>query len=189
MIKFIGLDGGQGSGKTTYSLTLIAELQQGTSSPVLYLETDDFLVERNRREALCEGFFEVPANRRTLWDFERMGRVLVKLQSAEEPTVQIDKLYNRMTGKRDRPTSFDVSDDSIVLVGGPYLLEPDFRYLFSRLFFLDVPEETRLERVINRNIDEGKSVTKARELFRKFEHFYNSYWSDRLDAYDTVIKN
>ncbi len=189
MIEFIGLDGGQGSGKTTYSYSLIPELQKRTSSPILYLETDDFLTEREWREPLPETFFEVPANRRKLWDFERMGHVLVKLQETEEHSLEINELYNRASGKRDRTISFEVHDDSIMLVGGPYLLEPEFQGLFSRLLFLDVPEETRLERVIGRNVAEGKSEARAREVFGKFEHFYHAYWADKLDAYDEVIRN
>jgi uridine kinase len=189
MIEFIGLDGGQGSGKTTYSRSLISELQQRTSSPILYHETDDYLTEREWREPLSETFFELPANHRKLWNFKRMGHVLIKLQETEGHSLQIDGLYNRATGKRDRAVSFDVHDDSIMLVGGPYLLEPEFQGLFSRLIFLDVPEETRLGRVISRNIAEGKSEARAREVFRKFEHFYRPYWEGNLDAYDEVIRN
>jgi uridine kinase len=189
MMQFIGLDGGQGSGKTTYAKELTRQLQSQSSSPVLYVETDDFLIEREKRESLTEDFFKNFPNRRKLWDFERIGRVLRSLQTSAGKTLTVQRLYNRSTGKRDRTKSLKVDYDSIILVGGPYLLEPEMKDIFGRLIFLNVPEATRLQRVIIRNLEEGKSEGRAKTIFRNFEHFYTPYWGNRLNEYDEVIDN
>jgi uridine kinase len=189
MLKFVGLDGGQGSGKTTYATHLIKELQKKTDSPVLYIETDDFLSERESREHLDEDFFRNFANRRKLWDFERMGDVLYELKHSVGKTVTIDGLYNRKTGMRDRIEEFDVHNDSIFLVGGPYLLEPETRPLFSHLIFLNVPKEIRRERVVKRNLELGGSKERALTVFRKFDHFYSPYWNNRMGEYSEIVEN
>jgi uridine kinase len=188
MIRFYGLDGGQGSGKTTYAAKLIDQLKTQTKSPVQYIETDDFLSERHTREHLEEDFFRIPSNRRKLWDFERMGTILHKLRHSAG-NLTIHGLYNRATGKHDRSTSFELNSDTIILVGGPYLLEPEMKGLFQRLMFLNVPEDIRRERVVKRNLEHGQSAERALTIFRNFEHFYEPYWNDRLSRYDEVITN
>jgi uridine kinase len=189
MTKFIGLDGAQGSGKTTYSRKLLKSLQAQTKSPVLYIETDDFLTEREWREPLPESFFRVPANRRKLWDVERMGGILRELNSSANTQIQVEGLYNRQTGKRDRLIEFDIHSDSIVLVGGPFLLEPEFNELFDHLILLNVPEDVRRQRIVERNIANGSSKERALEVFQKFEHLYTPYWKNQLSKYDEVVDN
>jgi uridine kinase len=189
MAKFIGLDGAQGSGKTTYSHTQLKRLQAQTKSPVQYIETDDFLTEREWREPLPESFFRVPANRRKLWDFERMGSILRELSGSADTQIRVEGLYNRQTGKRDRLIDFDVHSDSIVLVGGPFLLEPEFKELFDHLILLKVPEDIRRQRIVKRNVANGGSRERAQEVFQKFEHLYTPYWENQLSEFDEVVDN
>lgn len=188
MARFVGLDGAQGAGKTTYATKLISEYESQTGLPVAYIETDDFLVEREQREHLRESFF-VPANLRKLWDFERLGQVLRQMQMMGSGVLKIDGLYNRMTGKRDAAKVWEVRDKGVVLVGGPYLLEPELNNLFEKLIFLDVPLGERKRRVMGRWTGAGRSQEEIAVRFDKFERFAGPYWEKRMDRYDEVIPN
>ncbi|MBU3965668.1 hypothetical protein KKG29_00315 [Patescibacteria group bacterium] len=69
---FIGIDGGQGSGKSVFVGEFKDYLGKNTDYNVLNIETDDFLIERNKRRNLTESFFNNTKNLDFLFDFFRM---------------------------------------------------------------------------------------------------------------------
>jgi uridine kinase len=182
MRQLLGIDGGQGSGKTTYAKQLLAKLRNEGNDAV-YIETDDFLSERSFRDALKSSFFDDISNLELLFDFDSMGKTLAEMLDTNNRSLT---LYNGATGLHDRSKAFELSDDSVVLVGGPYLLHATWP-TFSRKIFLKAPLSVRRERTLERNKTKTRSDASQRTLFANFEKFYTPYWNNRLAEYDEII--
>lgn len=184
---FIGVDGGQGSGKSYFITELKEDLANYNDYNIIDIEADDFLIDRDKRNNLPASFFKSTENISRLFDFERMAEVLLLLQKNNE-TIEINNLYNTQTGKKDRVKHYNLKEKNIVLVGGPYLLSPLF-LKFDLMIFLDVKEENRLTNTLKRTINKTRTIESQKELFNNFESFYKPYYSDRLSTYDMVIDN
>ena len=177
----IGIDGGQGAGKTYF----IAEIQKAFKAlsvvqerAIIVLETDDFLIERSKREHLSADFFNDISNLGALFDFSKAAEIL-RLSAS---------LYNTETGKCDCSRLLSFKEQNIVLVGGPYLLESSYP-VFDLRVFLDVDEERRLYNTLERNEGRSRSAASQRSLFQNFEKFYKPYFDARMCEYDVIIDN
>lgn len=184
----IGIDGGQGSGKSTFIKELESYLDKNTAYSLIFLETDDFLVERSQRENLPPEFFKEQKNLGKLFNFKRMADVIKEFQKSMNKTVGLDGLYNTLTGKRDRSKEYEFKDINIILIGGPYLLEKNYPK-FDIKIFLSVSRENRLQNTLVRTLAKQRTVDSQKELFNKFELFYNPYFTQRLSEYDLFIDN
>lgn len=182
------MDGGQGSGKST----LIKELKNYLSSILAYkiisLETDDFLVERSKRENLPSEFFNRQENLKELFDFERIANVIKQFQSAKNEIITLSGLYNTLSGKRDKNKEYVFGNKNIILIGGPYLLEKNYP-AFDIKIFLYVKGNKRLENTLVRTLTKQRSTESQKEIFNKFERFYKPYFINRLSEYNMLIDN
>lgn len=187
-IILIGIDGGQGSGKSTFIKELEAYLNTYLDYKTIFLETDDFLVERSKRDNLPQKFFNEKENLKQLFDFERMAKVIKQFQSVKSKKITLTGLYNTLSGKRDRNKEYIFGDKNIIVIGGPYLLEASYPN-FDIKIFLYVTEKNRLQNTLVRTLAKKRSVESQKELFNKFEHFYKPYFVNKLSAYDIFIDN
>jgi len=187
----IGIDGGQGAGKTYF----IAEIQKAFKAlsvvqerAIIVLETDDFLIERSKREHLSADFFNDISNLGALFDFSKAAEILRLSASLHTTQYLLTRLYNTETGKCDCSRLLSFKEQNIVLVGGPYLLESSYP-VFDLRVFLDVDEERRLYNTLERNEGRSRSAASQRSLFQNFEKFYKPYFDARMCEYDVIIDN
>lgn len=184
----IGIDGGQGSGKS-YLIDKISKKLGGYKEySIVILETDDFLVERNKRETLPVAFFKNPKNLYRLFDFDKFAKAFSKLSKANNEILVFKNFYNRKTGKRDRVEKKTLKRKNIIFIGGPYLIIdelPDF----DLKIFIKMNKKNRLKNCLKRTSKIGSRTPKSeKELFYKFENFYDYYYKD-LSSFDKVIRS
>jgi uridine kinase len=185
----IGIDGGQGSGKTHFIESLKKEILRQSNYWVENIETDDFLIERNKRENLPTDFFKDKNNLSKLFDFKKFVKIVKLLAKTKNNDIKITGLYNRKTGNKDRDEIKHLKDKNIIIVGGPYLLSSTLPK-FDLKIFLDVTEKNRLKNTLQR-VANNKSRTLAsqKKLFKKFEHFFDKYYTNKLSGYNLILNN
>lgn len=188
---FIGIDGGQGSGKSVYIGEFKNYLKKNTEYNVLSAETDDFLVERNKRNNLPESFFNDSGNLDFLFDFFKMKNLISKIAKTRAGgLIKTGGLYNGETGKRDRKNLYKIKNKNVVIIGGPYLLHPALKNKFDLLILLKANKHNRLKNTLFRNIKKKYRTTEEqKELFEKFERFYNSFYFKQEKDYNIIIDN
>lgn len=184
----IGIDGGQGSGKSTLVEEVKKYLQQNTEYNILQIETDDFLIERDKREDLPVSFFQQAKNLSYLFNFKQMSAVLQTLIDSKDQVVTIGDLYNAINGKKDRSASYLLNRKNVIIVGGPYLLAPEMPVLDYKIFIF-VTKKNRLLNALKRTVDQKKDLHRQKELFAKFENFYVPYFQEMLPSYDLFVDN
>lgn len=185
----IGIDGGQGSGKTHFINNLERKINNYNNYWVEKIEIDDFLLEREKREKLSIKFFENISNLSLFFDFKKFAQTVKLLAKSKNRDIKIDGLYNRKTGKRDRSEIKHLKDKNIIIVGGPYLLSPILPQ-FDLKIFLDASEKKRLKNTLRRtDLNQSRYQESQKELFKKFELFFKPYYTGKFSAYNLVIDN
>lgn len=184
----VGIDGGQGSGKSTVIKELMDYLSSNSNYKIISLETDDFLAVRSKRENLTNEFFTKQENLKKLFDFERMAKVIKQFQLAKNETITLSGLYNTLSGEKDRIKEYVFGDKNIIIIGGPYLLEDSYPN-FDIKIFLYATEKNRLQNTLIRTLAKKRSIESQKELFNKFECFYKPYFVNRLSGYNIFIDN
>lgn len=183
----IGIDGGQGAGKSTFIKHFKDNLiRKGYN--VISLETDDFLVKRDQRTNLKPYYFSSVNNLEHLFNFSRMARVIKKFRNIHNQTITLNQLYNTISGKKDRAQRYVFQNNNIIIVGGPYLLHPLFPK-FDIKIFLHVNKSKRLHNTLIRTLIKKRSTRSQKKLFNNFEQFYSPYFSKRLSSYHLIIDN
>lgn len=184
----IGVDGGQGSGKTCFIKELKSFLCESSHYNIVTIEIDDFLIERKKRENVLSSFFDSMENISHFFDFKRMSKVLQLFRKTNNKVIKIKNLYNTKSGKKDRYKCYHLTQKNIILVGGPYLLSPLFPP-FNIKIFLYAKKHNRLKNTLTRILNRTRTYQSQKELFKKFEKFYEAYYSGRLSSYDLIIDN
>ena len=184
----IGIDGGQGSGKSTFTEELQNYLRSILHRNSVHLETDDFLIERAKRKNLSLDFFTSLSNLNYFFDFDRMSKIIKKFQTSKNKIIVLNNLYNTKTGRRDRIKRYRFVDKNIIIVGGPYLLSPSFPQ-FDLKIFIHAERQTRLRNTLKRTLNKQRSIKSQTRLFNNFELFYIPYFSRRLFDYDLIVNN
>lgn len=188
---FIGIDGGQGSGKSMFIDECKNYLEKNTEYNILNIETDDFLVERNKRKNLTESFFNNTNDLGFLFDFFKMKNLISKIaKSSAGSTIKINGLYNSFSGERNRKNLYRIKNKNVVIVGGPYLLHPALKNRFDLLILLKADKQNRLKNTLFRNIKKKyRTAEEQKELFKKFEKFYNPFYFKKEKNFDVIINN
>lgn len=188
---FIGIDGGQGSGKSVFVGKFKKYLEENTEYNVLNIETDDFLVERNKRDNLTELFFNNVKSLDFLFDFSGIKNLILRIaKSSTGSVVKIDGLYNSLSGKRDRKNLYKIKNKNVVIVGGPYLLHPTLKGKLDLLILLKADKQNRLKNTLLRNIKKKyRTDEEQKKLFKRFEKFYNPFYFRKEKSFDVIIDN
>lgn len=164
----IGIDGGSGSGKTTFA-SLLCEVYDAT-----VFHMDDFFLTPSMRtpERLSEAGGNVDRER-----FE--NEVLIPLKQGT------DVNYRKFDCKTNvLSTPVLINPKNLVIVEGSYSLHPDLIKYYDFSVFLDIDVEKQNERIKKRN-GEG-----AKAFFEKWIPLENTYFEKTQikDRCDMIIK-
>lgn len=183
-----GVDGGQGSGKSTFLKQIKKIIDEDGKYTSISLETDNFLIDRFKRENLLISYFKNPKNIYKLWDFQSLLILLNTFMVSFNTNIHVNNLYSHISGKKDKEETFRLRGNNIILLGGPYLLAPTLPK-FDFKIFLDVSRNNRLNNNISEGMARGKSFKSRKESFEKFENFFKPYFSSNLDNYNMIVDN
>ncbi|MER2090994.1 MAG: AAA family ATPase [Sporosarcina sp.] len=156
----IGIDGGGGSGKTTYARTLQRQLQGS-----ILFELDDFIhMEKiryndNYEEWYCYYYLQ--------WRYGYLvEKILQPLKNGLDINEKIE-IYDKATDSYIL-RKFAVPAGTTVIVEGVFLQRPELRSYFDKVIYLDVDKKTRLKRALDRDTYIGSSE----EIVSKYENRY-----------------
>ena len=182
----IGIDGLGGAGKSTISEKLCKHLKDEKYSVTL-LHIDDFIHPRAVRYNDNYAEWECYYNLQWRYDY-LLNKVIVPLKSNSDFITEIE-LYDK-----DNDTYFlnkiNVPVGSIVIIEGVFLQRNELKDVFDYMIYIDIPEEIRLDRVLERDGYIGnKEQIKAKYDNRYFpaEHHYTAVCSPAENA-DYIIK-
>jgi pantothenate kinase len=157
--RIIGIVGPPGSGKST-----VAEgLSDQISSPHALVPMDGFHYPQDTLRALGR---RDRMGAPDTFDTEALTELLAQVARRTHPVVFPE--FDR-TIEEPIPGSITVMpDDEIVVLEGNYLLVEDADWsrigkLLDASVYIDIPEDLRLERLIRRHVDFGKSLAEATE--------------------------
>ena len=141
----LGIDGLGGAGKSTLSQALVEAF--GQERQVILLHLDDFIHPRSIRyndsvpEWRC--YYEVQ------WRYDYFLSLLQRLKREASGVVEVE-LYNKEQDSYD-VQEFTLQPDLLIVVEGVFLQREALTGAFDCVLYLDVPEEERLRRVLERD--------------------------------------
>lgn len=163
----VGIDGVDGSGKTTFAKELVEELQK-SGRQIIFVSIDHFHNPENVRYARgrdsAEGYY------RDSFNNDAIKAVLL------DPLKSGDRHYK--TGVFDYATDTELDlpeqvadEDAIVIMEGIFLLRPELVEYWDLKVLLDVDFETTLERVQARKKDQ-EHLGDAAAIVQKYKDRY-----------------
>ena len=141
----LGIDGLGGAGKSTLSQALVEAF--GRERPMILLHLDDFIHPRSIRyndsvpEWRC--YYEVQ------WRYDYFLSLLQRLKREASGVVEVE-LYNKEQDSYEL-LEFTLQPDLLIVVEGVFLQREALTGAFDCVLYLDVPEEERLRRVLERD--------------------------------------
>lgn len=156
----IGVDGLGGSGKTMYAHKLQQQLE---GSVILHL--DDFVHKKEVR--YNENYEEWYGYYHLQWRYDYLiKKLLLPLKSGLDVNETIE-VYNR---ERDSYMlqKIEIPVGTSVIVEGIFLQRPELRPYFETVIYLELDKETRLKRILDRDIYMGNKE----EIALKYEQRY-----------------
>lgn len=160
MTKLIGIDGLGGSGKTTFA----HEMQKQIHSSVLF-HLDDFIHPRKIR--YDSNFEEWYCYYHLQWRYDYLIKKLLEPLKNGIDVNETIELYNKETDSY-RKQKVGILVGRTVIVEGVFLQRPELRAYFDQVIFLNVSEEKRLQRVIERDTYIGSQA----DILKKYETRY-----------------
>ena len=183
----IGIDGLGGAGKSTISAAL-AELLSKESYNITLLHIDDFIHPKSVRYNDNYSQWECYYNLQWRYDY-LINEIVMPIKSGSDFNKDIE-LYDK-----DNDTYFFLNAvipiGSIVIIEGIFLQRQELNSIFDYMIYIDIPEETRLERVLDRDRYIGnKQQIKDKYNNRYFpaEHYYMENCIPHKNA-DYIIKD
>lgn len=182
----VGIDGLGGAGKSTISEEIYKLLSEENYNITL-LHIDDFIhpraVRYNDNYAEWECYYDLQ------WNYDYlMNEVVNSIKKGADFNTKVE-LYDK-----DNDTYFlsetNVPVGSIVIIEGVFLQRQELKGAFDYMIYIDIPEEIRLNRVLERDGYIGdKEQIKAKYDNRYFpaEHHYIEICSPSENA-DYIIK-
>ncbi len=167
----VGLDGLGGAGKSTLAAALCCELADAGLHPVL-LHLDDFIHPRAVRYQ--DAYPEWECYYRLQWRYDYLRNQL--LLPAQNGTA-VDALteFYQLSDDSYRLQTVQIPVGSIVIVEGIFLHRPELAGLFDLTVYVDVPEDVRLSRVLERDGyigDQSEIMAKYERRYFPAERFY-----------------
>ncbi|WP_244668306.1 kinase [Bacillus sp. NTK074B] len=162
----VGIDGLGGAGKSTFAEALKREIKYSAS--ILHL--DDYIVEKSRRYGTGnEEWHEYYALQ---WD---IASLTTDLFQKLHHNLEIILLFYDSSTDTIVQKEFHYTKDTLILIEGVFLQRKEWREFFDYVIFLDCPSETRVERVIRRDVylgDEQERIAKYERRYWKAEDYY-----------------
>lgn len=156
----LGIDGGSGSGKTTYALTLQQQLE---GSMIFHL--DDFIQKKNDR--YNEDYEEWYCYYHLQWRYDYLIRKLLQPLKNGYSLNDTLEFYDKVTDSYVL-RQIEVPAGTTVIVEGVFLQRPELRSYFNKVIYLDVDRKQRLKRVLERDTYIGSTE----EITLKYERRY-----------------
>ncbi len=181
----IGIDGLGGAGKSTISEELLR--QYGREFHIVVLHIDDFIHPKAVR--YHDGYAEWKCYYDLQWRYDYLLHEIIQPVKRGE---YFHKKIERYDKENDtyilKETEIPVG--SLVVIEGVFLQREELRGVFDYMIYMDVPEETRLDRVLKRD----GYIGNAQEIRNKYnnryfpaEHYYVEKYQPAQHA-DFVIK-
>jgi uridine kinase len=180
----IGIDGKDGSGKTTFANNLSENLQKLGHNSVL-IHMDDFLNPREIRHKQGvnspRGFVDDSYNSEAL-----IHNVLNPLKSGEK-SLSI-KYFDYVNDCEAGTGVIDVPAGSIVIIEGLFLHSPHLRNFWDFSIYLDVPFEVTFERMSLRDGRDANPEARSNQRYYEGQRIYIEECQPQLYA-NLVIAN
>lgn len=181
----VGIDGLGGAGKSTVSKKLFDELTyNGISTALLHI--DDFIYPKNVR--YNDSFEPWECYYKLQWRYDYLINDILKPIKKGAGFAGNIELYDK-----DNDTYFlsrtEIPVGSVVIIEGVFLQRKELEGVFDHMIYIDVPEQTRLERVLGRDLYIGGSsdiIKKYNERYFPAERHYVAKCSPAQNA-DTVV--
>lgn len=182
----VGIDGLGGAGKSTISEEIYKLLSEENYNITLF-HIDDFIhpraVRYNDNYAEWECYYDLQ------WNYDYlMNEVVNPIKNGADFNAKVE-LYDK-----DNDTYFlsetNVPAGSIVIIEGVFLQRQELKGAFDYMIYIDIPEEIRLNRVLERDGyigDKEQIKTKYDNRYFPAEHHYIEICSPSENA-DYIIK-
>ncbi len=177
----IGICGGTGSGKTTLAKKIVEHFGSENVSRIeqdsYYFNLADIPLDERRKAN-----FDHPE----AVDFEAIGTHLSKLRTGEEVEIPI---YDFASHTRKDETRLVKPTPIVILEGILIFSQPEIVELIDLKVFIDTPEETRLERRIERDIEErGRTLDHTLWQYEKtIQPMHKEFVEPSKDVADFVL--
>lgn len=159
-IMIIAISGGSGSGKTTAAKKLQKILGNENCK---IISQDSYYIDHSK---IFNGDGSVNFDHPNAIDFKLMSQHLKKLSEFEEIEIPI---YDFVTHTRKKDTIIFKPSKFIIVDGTLILSQDELRPFFNISIFLDIPEETRYSRRLNRDVKErGRQPEGVKLQFNSF---------------------
>jgi uridine kinase len=181
----VAVDGADGAGKTVFADDLATELR-GLGHTVFRASMDDFHQPRAVRYAQgresAQGFYE------DSFDYASFRRVLLGPFRLAGSTGFCTRFFDL-----ERDVLFESSwqtgpADAILIVDGLFLLRPELKGIWNFSIWLDVPDEVRLERMIERDGSHHEAESALGQRYLGAQEQYQRDASPRTAA-SAIIDN
>lgn len=171
----VGIDGLGGAGKSTFSEVLYKLLNAGNYFVTL-LHIDDFIHPRAVRYNANYPEWECYYTLQWRYDY-LLSKVIAPIRNGSDLKCEVE-LYDK-----DNDTYFlskiDIPVGSIVIIEGVFLQRQELSDVFDHITYIDIPEDVRLHRVLERDGYIGnKDQIKAKYNNRYFpaeRHYISAY--------------
>ena len=183
-VAVLGIDGLGGAGKSTISEQLRAQLE-GSGIHVILLHIDDFIhpkrIRYNSDHPAWRCYYDLQ------WRYDYFAQCLQNCRNSAGAPVMIE-LYDKENDSYFTQ-EFTVQGNTVILVEGIFLQRKELQGLFDCIVYLDVPEDVRLRRVLERDtyIGDAAQITEKYETryFPAERHYFQTCRPDRCA--DVVI--
>ena len=183
----VGIDGLGGAGKSTISES-ICDLLCSEKYNVTILHIDDFIHPRNIR--YNDNYPEWECYYNLQWRYDYLKNDIIKPMKNGSDFIGDIELYDK-----DHDSYFSqniyVPNGSIVIIEGIFLQRQELKGIFDFMIYIDVPQEIRLDRVLERDGYIGnKDQIKEKYDNRYFpaEHHYVNTCMPEANA-DYIIRS
>lgn len=177
-ISIIGIDGLGGAGKSTISEMICSDLERNGIHTIL-LHIDDFIHTRQIRynseypEWRC--YYELQ------WRYDYFIQTVKRLKAASDHSVEVE-LYDKDNDKYYTEI-YTTTSKTAVIVEGIFLQRKELQGFFDYMVYIDVPENVRLSRVLQRDTyigNERQIINKYRTRYFPAErHYFRIYQPDQ----------
>jgi len=170
----VGIDGLGGAGKSTVSQKLCGELRKDYNVTVLHI--DDFIHRREVR--YNDSFPQWECYYNLQWRYDYLKDIIIPIRKG--------KTFDGCIEFYDKDNDIyilshtNIPSGSIVIIEGIFLQRSELGGMFDFMIYIDIPEEIRLERVLDRDgyIGDRKQIrTKYENRYFPAERYYTEMCS------------